>query len=1049
MNKLKWETPLWNMKLTKAEYIELKKVLKEAFLSEDKFRINSLAKEAALYYAEWWRREYNGGSPNKKILVNNLGLEEEYKERLYELALQGADILNIIFYKRNNTLKFRSLLIQGGLPINHIKSSGDNLGAYKRFLIGLIKYAKAVTVNWDDLSFINSLNSTSYLPDSFKNENIYNLSLLIARAIVEEDDDLLPYDLSEEEWKDFTNELKQSSKSFSYKVPFKVKWKVKRDNNIIDLHFALECANKISEIYTNEKGLNECNSFTLYCNNKSVVNYARTINNEFVVRRKESLSFKLIDEHIIDIFIKTDTNKIIDITVPNCSVPDLDNPILLTKTNKNDSFWEIKNITIENSKSVIIYSSEWDVVGTIEDFSENIRIADREFNWLEFTDSIELIHQETDESVVFDQNETVYYHEFVNWNIDWIQNANYKILTSLPEIRVYDENQEKISVKKYNVTYREFRQKEWKDYDDNLPVGLTEFKIIFPDGKYVKEKFFFTGELKPIYHDMDKYKGTVEWLWGSGNILPINNQKGLKVDDNGTNKWEITRDEVGNFYQDKIGFRFTPDNNSPDLDIYIATPFKGIVIIDQQGMEVSANKTISANTLYTYRYIVMGFNQVDTKVFHLKNTETELKDKINQGINSLSRFDDDIKNINNLYGSDTFDEDAIVRIVIGTGGNSKCIDVRDYNVYAKRNVEEKSIQIVNNREEMRPVGFKGKLYAVPVNCTSDNIEVEELINVDNQFVFKEDNEFSQFIVFTDKNDNSFSNDLVVPRFFDFSRKPNNSNNIDIEETNPQERNILEIKSILEKEGKKGEEWKKTIKYFITAVRFNLPFKTFNHFRAIMRCPELTTKMFLVLNQSSEVRENISKEEINHAMETFENEFAIAWHWINSEKHWEIAVEWYLYEFPDDIRILILPKVFEQIKELLDYTLLNNSEGLINKLIAETCDEDVRPPDIATVNSIRAKFGPSQNFPNNLVFIPDEWRQLFPRAMNNEIPIFIRAFLISPVKAALAFTGKDFSIWDLDKNNLKMRRTMNFYRRFNRADYLYLFENMVCQIKNMK
>ena len=53
--------PIWKLRITESEYTELKETLRVAISNNE---IISFQTEATLYYAEWWRREYNGGSPS-------------------------------------------------------------------------------------------------------------------------------------------------------------------------------------------------------------------------------------------------------------------------------------------------------------------------------------------------------------------------------------------------------------------------------------------------------------------------------------------------------------------------------------------------------------------------------------------------------------------------------------------------------------------------------------------------------------------------------------------------------------------------------------------------------------------------------------------------------------------------------------------------------------------------------------------------------------------------------------------------------------------------
>ncbi len=291
------------MKITNGQYEELKQNLHNAFISPNKQGIQGLAKEAALYYAEWWRREYDGGKTKEISLAETLNIPE-YSDELYKLAKIGGRRLNIPIIIRQNTLWFRSLLIQGGLPMHHIQNSQEDFTVYRKFLKGLILHTQNVSVNWYNSSFIEDLSCTNYLPDSFKNEGIYELSLLIARAIYEENDELLPYDAEEGNWRELTNDLKESSRAaLIHKVPFSLKWRlIKKDDNL-QLSYYVEFAKKISMSYIDEHHLNDCSSFSLYVQSQYIATYIKTTNDNFIHQRVPALCLKRNDIYIKNISI--------------------------------------------------------------------------------------------------------------------------------------------------------------------------------------------------------------------------------------------------------------------------------------------------------------------------------------------------------------------------------------------------------------------------------------------------------------------------------------------------------------------------------------------------------------------------------------------------------------------------------------------------------------------------------------------------------------------------------------------------------------------------
>ena len=1044
MESLTWITPLWKMKISDTQYEELKKELIYAFETNNAFKKRKLSKEAALFCAEWWRREYNGRQPSKIRVLDDLGLHQSHLREFFKYAEKGLKELRISPVRIKMDYKFRTLLMQGGLPIGHIKNSGDALSNYQRFMVGLIRYVKNISINWNNYSFIKTLDCYNYLPKTFRDDGIFELSLLIANAIITNNDEILPYDVTDDYWNEFTQELKRNARSVSYKVPFVVKWKAVKEKGNIQLFYTLECARKVSESFIHDNNIPDCFSFSIYINNRIAASYRLDTDNVFNSASSNIIFERWNEEPVLSTHIKTDTNAITEITIPNCTAPDLDSPLLFVQADTEEKIWDLKTSTVGSTKSTVLYTNSWIIESEPKTF-EKVKLGDLELNWSSFSEKIELKNSHTGESYTFDQNESPYFHEFLNWNLDWVQDANYKILISDPQVRVYGEGQEKLAASRYKICFRKYRDTTWYGLgQQSLPIGLIEFKIIYPDKKFGIEKFYYIGPLKIDYSEMGDVSGSIRINWNGGSIYPLLDQSGLSLNEKGKCFWEVRRDNNSELvYSEKIGFRLQPNSNSPELDLFIATPFKGISIIGLKGENIHSNRIISSSSLFAFIYVIMGHDSVPFKVYHKENPNVVIRGQLKQGINSLSRFDDDIRKLYDLYGAETFDENSNVRIVLGSGSHSKSVEVRDFNLYAKKEGEFEAIRIVNNRNEMQSVDFSGKLFAVSVNCYHEDIQVVELINENEHFIFNADEKLDKFIVFTDKFNNNRAVDLIVPRYFDFT-----SNGKDIEAAvsglSPQEANILELLVLLEKSGPLDDEWKKVHKYFIIAVNYNLPFKTFNHFRAIARTPGLLAKLFISLSQSNEVKNAIPLDYIQNALVLFEQEFAVAWHWLNTKNHWEKAIDWLLSGLPSFLHGSTLISLYRQINELLDHSLFNYRKDLVNRLLSEDCETMAIPPTISQVNEIRSKLGANQNYPESEIFIHDEWAFLFRNAANSSFPQFIRSFLFSPVKAALAFMGKDLSIWEPE--NLLTRRVINFYRQLKPNEYLELFENMVCQLK---
>ena len=87
---------------------------------------------------------------------------------------------------------------------------------------------------------------------------------------------------------------------------------------------------------------------------------------------------------------------------------------------------------------------------------------------------------------------------FSNNYISWVEKSNYKLLSTIPYVRVYD--QEKHRVQNCAVKYR-FRNDnyiKWRSLKSScvFPCGLVDIRVELPDGHTVTETLYSIGKLK-------------------------------------------------------------------------------------------------------------------------------------------------------------------------------------------------------------------------------------------------------------------------------------------------------------------------------------------------------------------------------------------------------------------------------------------------------------------------------------------------------------------------------------------------------------------------
>ena len=144
-------TPLWQLKITDSEYEELRSLLKEIATTH---RYSSTygfpPRETALFFAEFWRREYSEGTHSKQMVfdalntsIQNLSLVDDF----YYAACRGAKLLNIECYEGARSDMLDSMLYQGGIPMRLVTQESSN-SAWGIFIRGLIFR----NINFDNLS---------------------------------------------------------------------------------------------------------------------------------------------------------------------------------------------------------------------------------------------------------------------------------------------------------------------------------------------------------------------------------------------------------------------------------------------------------------------------------------------------------------------------------------------------------------------------------------------------------------------------------------------------------------------------------------------------------------------------------------------------------------------------------------------------------------------------------------------------------------------------------------------------------------------------------
>lgn len=610
MQGLQKNIPLWKFKLSEEEYEALKQTLR--------IHTSDLAKygeEAALCYAEWWRRDYKGNIPSKEDVAMGIGIHSSYANELYKAAREALQKHGYTFlHSLKGTLYFRTLLNQGGLPINYITNSG-NMGNYSRFLKELVSELSLINIDWNevDSSIIQQFNCISYLGKAFKNENIYDVSMQIAHAVIVGEKDILPYDDTDASLAELTKSLETAysrAKAQRKTRPLSLHWKLRTmENRKGYLYVNMDVVKDISSDSIPGLNIMTCYSFDVFVAGTLVGKYVRKDN----IRDEEGNILSAIytrinvgmhsdilwtGEPVVEVKVRCDNDDRLFLTIAGCYPPNFEYPQVFQML--DDHLYSMsKTANVENNMA--IFSHEWKNGESLP-----ITICDKELYYNAFTDELDLQNSETAEEVKLTNDFTPYAVEFSNNYISWVEKSNYKLLSTIPYVRVYD--QEKHRVQNCAVKYR-FRNDnyiKWRSLKSScvFPCGLVDIRVELPDGHTVTETFYSIGKLKFTSDNESVFSTNIICSCGADMLPKINMQEGVDITELGTNKWMVKRSKDSKFTPSVCDFSLYCAGN-PTLRLSIAIPFDGVTVTDIKGNIVPNGKIVSLANLTIFQYKVV------------------------------------------------------------------------------------------------------------------------------------------------------------------------------------------------------------------------------------------------------------------------------------------------------------------------------------------------------------------------------------------------------------------------------------------------------------
>lgn len=1049
MQGLQKNMPLWKFKLSEEEYEALKQTLR--------CHTSDLAKygeEAALCYAEWWRRDYRGTIPSKEDVAMGIGLHRRLGDDLYMAARKALQKHGYAFlHSLKGTEYFRTLLNQGGLPVNYIKNSG-NIGYFSKFLKELVSELSSINLDWNevDSSIIQQFNCISYLGKAFRNENIYDVSMQIAHAIIVGEKELLPYDDTDVSLAELTKSLETAysrAKAQRKTRPLSLYWKLRTfGQGQGKLYVNMDVVKDISSDSIPGLNITTCYSFDVFVAGTLVGKYVRKDN----VRDEEGNVLYAVytritvgmhsdilwtGEPVVEVKVRCDNDDRLFLTIAGCYPPNFYYPQVFQML--DDNLYSMSE-TANAENNVAIFSHEWKNGKSLP-----ITICDKELYYNAFTDELDLQNSETGEDVKLTNNFTPYTVEFSGNYISWVEKSNYKLLSTIPFIRVYDQEKNRVHNSTVKYRFRNDNYIKWRSLKSScvFPCGLVDIRVELPDGHTVTETFYSIGTLKFTSDNESVFSTNIICSCGVDMLPKINMQDGVDITQLGVNKWMVKRSKDSKFTPSVCEFSLYCAGN-PTLRLSIAIPFDGVTVTDIQGNIVPNGKIISLANLTNFCVVSHGCygkkRNIDVSYVSDKVEDysllKHLRSKVIDGLVSLADYNDLIVRMFNLYGANSFDRSCSVAMNI----YSTEIFIRKFVL--ESTIEDGKIRVIDSTEEdTDDFLYDGEVYAFPVGdeLSSEDffvIKLERLDNSENLFTFPDDFNQQEVVVFSGPE----AKRRMIPKYYnreayDFDKQEraarSSSNTKDWCEA-------LENEDVM-----MGKHWKDVCKAFDICSRYNLPFSTYNGLKPLGRNSKLLAK-FVIAMWLNEYQDVLSQD-----IDRFEQEMVVAIHWIPA-KIWEESIGELMATIPEALLHMMYVKMqslVELLQELLNSTVSTDIAPAFAAFLVSGKIDGWRAFNIADIKSYCAKIHglsdtnkdlPIAKFVLNNAYYP-QGQRLLP-----SYRVMLETAMCAAENTCLQENCIDLFAWE----NREFARIVNFYRKYFKETYSDIFFKTVKYIKTL-
>jgi len=975
------------------------------YFNEKTSLTNIDSRDCAIFYGLWWKFSYIEGKPSKYMVYNSLysTMQGFSADDLYQKAKEGGKKLGWKWIQKENTLYFKTLLLQGGIPLKNLIKYGT---AYRKFLSKVIEQRPVIVSDIAD-----NYEVIKDLPISTRNEIVFEAALNISKAIwddTEEGREILNL-LEQNQQGDLVNTLKrikiEIEKVPKSQIKIKTFWELNQKSsekaNIVlksVLPDKINCESFAALIEIESLELSA--SYNFFCDETLLATYRKNIKGDFL---KYSSTLTPIDwnpknQHLPELYFADASGKKYSISSQLKMLPDPKIPSLWVQI--EEKRWIMLSKNNHNGENAFVLTSE---SNHCTDKSLKLIIEDKIFYLFEIKESTTLPINEN-ESIYFELNTTPFDWFIKETRPSWIHKANMVVVTSLPKIYFFNDAGERISDNQISKKWRKKGEYIWHEYYGSIPMGIIELQFCI-GGVTEYEKVFNIGDSTLKFFGSDILRPTICFNHndlvleiGDNSLYNISNT-GKSIEISFANTNQIPK-YVKAYIKSKYG----------NLLFEILLPSKGIELVDKTDNVVFNNHFFLLNDINGYR-IVCGENQT-IKFYNERFPKLIIRQKLQPGLIPLKNYNAIIQRLFLLVDAMASSNVVIMEM------QGKRVQFRAYNTTLSYLNEDGSLRQIE--DERLLISLKKcsdidaqihdsnyLLYAVPLNCELENINPFELERDNNGICLPKDISEQEFIVFDTHKD---INCKILPTYV----TTNQANIVSppVPDVLYQSKlvRVAEFYRQLSDDSVDGQEWQKLYRYIEICNQFNLPFSAFDIITAACSSSDICAKLFFFL-----ICYTPSNEDFIRTCGKMEEELGFRFHWCSFES----------------IQKNIIPIIDNYGNDVIG-SILEKSSLIIDRKFLMFNNNNLKMPEgfhlNTSMNSMRQRLGESviNELPHWRPFISENRKTII--SIDNKklkimarCPIAIALVKLNLYESELPNGGNTFDLWNL--NNQEIRRNI--------------------------